>query len=511
MCPIVERTTGRIRDETMRRTRIVTLCVVIAVALTSVLPGVVGQTQGNLPDIPTGVWPRALGFDGTNVWVANGFDNTVIRYDEATGNPIDKTTNKPFVIDPVKAPLSNAAIPVGQMPAAMAWDSGHNTMWVAGFDDKSLTIVDASGKVQNTLGPIGGHPVSMVYAGTFMWVVVQSKAGDGKDGVWQFDTTQGKEKAVKSITVGAFPTAIVASPDNKPPLYLWVANGNEDTISVITNPTDSKTTADSNKFKTTIPPFPISLAFDSAGLWIGNYANTDDHTQGTVIRLDALSGQLAASPAKTTGRGVNVYYGGGHVFVGTGHGQSYTFFDQTGAQNSGDIPLSVLKDNQNLYTGTVLITNKYVYVADWLNDRLVRFTPPSGITPNPTNPASATPLPPTPTLSPTPPACNLPPQLHKGDIGEIKYEPSDPNNAKHMNDPVIIHDQPTKSGKLLGQILSVAHSEKFTVNSEATLDTKDPGNMCFYNVTTADSKITGWIVQGGAGENPPRYYIEPSQ
>ena len=485
----------------MRQTRIVTLCVVIAVALTSVLPGVVGQTQGSLPDIPTGVWPRALGFDGTNLWVANGFDDTVIRYDESTGNPIDITTNKPFVIDPVKAPLSNAAIPVGQMPAAMAWDSVHNTMWVAGFDDKSLTLVDATGKVEKTLAPIGGHPVSIVYAGTFMWVVVQSRAGDGKDGVWQFDTTQGKEQAVKSITVGAFPTAITASPDNKPPLYLWVANGNDDTISVITDPTNSKTTADSSKFTTTIPPFPISLAFDSAGLWIGNYANTDDHTQGTVIRLDALTGQLAAQPGKPTGRGVNVYYGSGHVFVATGHGQSYTFFDQTGTQNSGDIPLNVLKQNPNSYTGAALVTNKYVYVADWLNDRIVRFTPPSAVVPNPTPLATATPIPPTATFTPTPPGCNMPPQLETGDNADVIND--------QFKQPVLVHKDPVQDAKnLTGKQLNPG--DKFTVLDGPVVDTAH-NNVCMYKVQNADQSISGWIVQGDAGETPPRYYIELSK
>src|SRR5579859_565357 len=205
--------------------------------LMSAFPATTGRAQGTLADLPTGVWPRALAFDGTSLWVANGFDSTVIRYDEASGNPIDKTTNKPFVIDPAKAPLSNAAIPVGQMPDAMAWDSVHNTMWVAGYDDLSLTLVsiDPTGKASpktetlaSSTSLLNGQPVAMVSAGGWIWVVGQNQGVGHEDAVWQFDTTT--RKAIKKITVGAFPTAIVTSDDQK---RLWVANGNDDTISMI--------------------------------------------------------------------------------------------------------------------------------------------------------------------------------------------------------------------------------------------------------------------------------------
>lgn len=505
----------------MRRTRIATLGAAVAMALTGVLPGTMSQAQSGTPDLPTGVWPRALAFDGTNLWVANGFDNSVIRYDEASGNPLDKTTNKPFTIDPAKAPLSNAAIPVGQMPDAMAWDSVHSTMWVAGYDDLSLTLVDASGKTQTLASSdskLAGHPVAMVYAGTFMWVVGQSNQGSGEDGVWQFDTS--KKQAIKKIKVGAFPTAIVASSDGK---LLWVTNGNDDTVSLI-DLSNLQSSANAT-FTTTIPAFPIAVTFDSSGLWIGNYANTDDHKQGTAVRIDSVSGHLAALDGKLNGRGVNVYYQNGHTFIATGHGQSVTdYVSQLGQQNTqnglgADMPLSTLKEDPNSYAGTVLATSKYIYVADWLNDRIVRFPMPAAVAINPTPQASATPLPPTLTSTPPPPACNAPPQLHKGDIGEVKFEPDHPTDRENWNADVIVHKQANTTSPILGKIAALHYNEpesqKFTVNSEATLDsdpsdTKFGANLCFYNVTTADGKLTGWIVQGYL-KGQDRYFIEKSQ
>ncbi|MHB8628957.1 MAG: hypothetical protein ACYDBJ_19900 [Aggregatilineales bacterium] len=487
----------------MRRTRIATFCAAVAVALTGVLPGTMSQAQGGAPDLPTGVWPRALGFDGTNLWVANGFDNSVIRYDEATGNPLDKTTNKPFVVDPAKAPLSNAAISVGQMPDAMAWDSVHSTMWVAGYDDLSLTLVDATGKAQ-TLAPsdskLAGHPVAMVYAGTFMWVVGQSKDGSGEDGVWQFDTT--KKQAIKKIKVGSFPTAIVASDDGK---RLWVTNGNDDTVSMI-DLSNLQSSANAT-FTSTIPAFPIAVTFDTSGLWVGNYANTDDHKHGTAIRLDSLSGHLAALDGTLSGRGVNVYYNSGHTFIATGHGQSVTdYISQAGQQNTlnglgADMPLSTLKDDPNSYAGTVLATKKYIYVADWLNDRIVRFPAPPPQAINATPRASATPLPPTPTITPPPSACNLPPQLKPGDAADVIND--------QFKQPVLVHKDPVQDPKnLTGKQLNPG--DKFTVLGGPTIDPAH-NNVCMYKVQNADQSISGWIVQGGAGEKPPRYYIEPSK
>jgi sugar lactone lactonase YvrE len=504
-------------------------------ALVSTLPRTVSQAQNGFSDLPTGIWPRALAYDpdGKILWVANGFDHTVIRYDEATGNPLDKTTNQPVAIDPIKAPLSNAAIQVGLQPAAMAWDSFHHTMWVAGYDDVSLTLItiDPTGKkapsiqtLNSTQSHLNGQPVAMVYADTYIWVVGQNQGAGFEDAVWLFDTV--KYQALTKITVGAFPTSIVAFPDDKTPhqSLLWVTNGNDDTISTIdlTKIDLTKSTnATKDPFKATVPAFPISAAFDSAGLWVGNYFNTDDHKHGAAVRLDSLVGQVMGSDSQLGGRGVNVAYHNGHTFVATGHGQSVIDYNsQTAQQNGlGAVMSLITKDYPITYAGTVLATDKAIYVADWLNDRIVRFPPPAAIAINPTPIATATPIPPTATFTPTPAACNAPPQLHTGDIGEVKFEPDHPTDRDNWNADVQIHKQSNTTSPIIGKIAALHYNEpesqKFTVNSEATLDsdpsdTKYGTNLCFYNVTTASSKITGWIVQGYL-KGQDRYFVVKSQ
>ena len=65
--------------------------------------------------------------------------------------------------------------------------------------------------------------------------------------------------------------------------------------------------------------------------------------------------------------------------------------------------------------------------------------------------------------------------------------------------PVLSKDTET------GELIKVGSG--FTVNEGPTIDS-DHGNVCFYKVTTTDGKINGWVVQGGAGEDPIRYYVD---
>ena len=148
---------------------------------------------GGQQDIISGIWPRALAFDGKNVWIANGFDNTVLRIDEASGKPTDK-----------------APIPVGAMPDTMAWDSDLNLMWVGGYNDQSITIVKADGTIAKKLTvkdgtTLTGHPIAMAYMLGTMFVVGQNNGADGEDGVWAFKTS---DFSFAKTTVGNFPTAI---------------------------------------------------------------------------------------------------------------------------------------------------------------------------------------------------------------------------------------------------------------------------------------------------------------
>ncbi len=471
------------------------LLAVLMVTIT-VQPGYAQSAQGQQVNLPTGVWPRALAFDGQDVWVADGFDNAVIRIGEADGKTIDKTP-----------------IPVGDMPDAMAWDSFHNMMWVGGYNDLSLTLIDGTGKVQQTLtkaggSQLGGHPVGIVYAKTFMWIAGQNDNGNGEDGVWQFDT--GTKQAVKKVAVGNFPTAIVAAPDEK---HLWVANGNDDTVTMIdiTNP-DKPTTA---TFSDSIPAFPIALAFDGAYLWVGNY-------EGTIVKIDGLTGKALTLSFKITGRPVNVATNkapDGHAWIVTGHGASVTDVNsQAGTPNDpkglgANTLLNPIQDPSNskntlsMYAGAALVTTNYVYVADWLNDRLVRFPVPAVIPVSPTVPVTNTAIPPTITVTPTF-QCNMPPQFKPGDYGDVssKTDPEDEN----------MHSDPAISAQKVG-VLPVGH--KFKVEAGPAYD-KD-SKACFYKVIPVDDQFQPdstkampadvWIVEAftSTKQSDLHYFIEP--
>src|SRR5579859_2068999 len=331
--------------------------------------------------VATAVWPRALGWDGTYLWIANGFDSTVLRFNEGSDKLVDSL------------PGIRVGSVTDSMPDAIAPDTFHHTAWVAGFNDFSLTVVDSTGKVQQTITGLAGHPVALAYAKTFMWVVEQNANNTGQDGLVQYDTTA--FKALNTIKVGKFPTAIVpslsptyiATPGSLPTNenLLWVANGGDDTITMIdiTDPSKPKTATFSNG----IPAFPIALAFDSANLWVGNYQNQ-------VVKIDGLTGKPLPLAVPITGRLANVAYQDGHALLITGDDATTIDMDsQAGTETGSNVRLQAVSQNVNSYAGAVLVTYHFVYVADWLNDRVVRFPVPQQIASVPTNTPGPTAVP----------------------------------------------------------------------------------------------------------------------
>lgn len=443
-------------------------------------------------EILTGIWPRALAFDGANIWVINGFDDTVLRLDDVNGRL-----------------LANGTTKVGKQPTSMAWAAVQNTMWVAGYDDFSLTLVDGAGKVTQTLSPqngnpLDGHPISMTFAGGFVWVVTQDK-----DGLTKFDPLS--LKPVKKIAVGHFPTTITASPDGK---TLWVANGNDDSISVIDTTKDGGTVTAT--YTENVPPFPISLTFDGRFLWVGSYdcsykEKEKECKESKVAKLNAADGKVVATNLTLPGRQVAVFYLNGHVWVANAHMQSMTNVNSQTNQEDGLVARTLFGDRDASYTGAVLATTRFVYMADWLNDRLKRIAAPGEIvtfTPAPTG--TSTPIPTATAIPPTEAPCNpnpdFPPRLQTGDKARVIREQNSAENVE-----VNVREKRSLSAKIVSKLTVDSPPFNIVAGPKPSEDTEKE-KLCWYEIETADKSLHGFVIEGGRAKEPDktrsRYYLE---
>jgi YVTN family beta-propeller protein len=100
--------------------------------------------------ITVGNTPHDLAWDGTNMWVANQGDNTIMRIDIDTLEVV-------------------STIPVGKSPDNLLWDGKH--LWVSNAEDGNLLMVDPeTSKIMDTI-TIGDLPSKMVWDGTMVWVI----------------------------------------------------------------------------------------------------------------------------------------------------------------------------------------------------------------------------------------------------------------------------------------------------------------------------------------------------
>ncbi len=93
--------------------------------------------------------PLGVIFDGTNIWVANGLDNTVSKVRPSDGEIL-------------------GTFPVGTTPGGMAFDGAN--IWVANYTTNNVTKLRASdGANLGTFGA-GTHPALVAFDGANIWV-----------------------------------------------------------------------------------------------------------------------------------------------------------------------------------------------------------------------------------------------------------------------------------------------------------------------------------------------------
>ena len=106
-----------------------------------------------LGDVPAG-GPEAVAFDGTHIWVAEQFTNTVTRIDRLTG-------------------LRTGTFAVGTRPVALL--PVGNTLWVANLESDTLTRLRTTDGAALGTVQVGDGPGGLAFDGTHVWVAHRNR------------------------------------------------------------------------------------------------------------------------------------------------------------------------------------------------------------------------------------------------------------------------------------------------------------------------------------------------
>jgi DNA-binding beta-propeller fold protein YncE len=188
--------------------------------------------------VTVGSQPIAIAFDGTNIWVANYGSNTIARYNAATGT------------------IVGVAITVGSLPQALAFDG--TNIWVANYGSNTIARYNAAtGTIVASAIASGSQPIALAFDGTNIWV-----ANNVSNTIARYNTATGT-KVGGDITVGTNPIALAFDGAN-----MWVANYGSNTVMQFNAATGTKVGGD-----ITVGTNPIALAFDGANMWVANYGS----------------------------------------------------------------------------------------------------------------------------------------------------------------------------------------------------------------------------------------------
>ena len=289
-------------------------------AAVTVLPNSVGiidpKSNKVIAPVSVGSRPGAIAFGAGSVWVANGSDRSVSRIDPRT-----RTVRTIFL---------------GRTPTGIAVGGG--AVWVAHGLGGTVSRIDPEFEtvavIDTNAGTFGGtSTASVVVASGAVWVAFGSAVVKRLDPV--------KRRVVKTLYVGAFPSAITAAPSG-----IWVANGGDNTISQIDPTTNavfgpisvsrqpagiaagagaiwvagsgSNAVAEIDpSSRTTLRIIPVghrpeAIAYGEGALWA---ANAKD---GTVMRIDPVKGRVVRT----------IHVGGSPRGIATGAGRVWVTVQQ---------------------------------------------------------------------------------------------------------------------------------------------------------------------------------------
>ena len=227
-----------------------------------------------------GKHPVALLFDGSNVWVANTFDDSLMKL-SPDGSVV-------------------GTFPIGKGPDALAFDGEH--LWVANTGLElttekpppgTISKVTLSGEVIGEF-PVGRWPVTLAFDGDSLWVAnlvdktVMKLSLDGS--------------LVGKIELDHRPRALAVVGDD-----LWVLTDEEGAsngaITVLSSSLEVLTTY-------TTGPIPQSILFDGETVWVANLGDS------TVTRM-ALDGTVLATIEIVDGAPLALGFDGKTIWVAT--------------------------------------------------------------------------------------------------------------------------------------------------------------------------------------------------
>jgi hypothetical protein len=139
-----------------------------------------------------GASPTGIVYAMGSLWVANGGEQNVYRFNPAT-----------FEAGSVGTPIS-----VGERPVAIAF--GEGALWVANSGDDTVTRIDATSFSTSTIPGVGHRPTAISFGDHAVWVASSGGTVNRID--------PGTRRVVKTISVGNVPSGIVVADG-----LVWVA------------------------------------------------------------------------------------------------------------------------------------------------------------------------------------------------------------------------------------------------------------------------------------------------
>lgn len=207
-------------------------------------------------------------FDGTHVWVANQFSNTVSKVNISNGSVA-------------------ANYPVTGNPLGIAYDG--RSIWVSRFAANEVSALDPfTGQVTHTVKTEKG-PGFLLYAGNNIWVANRSSSS-----VQKINASTGAIEG--TYKVGKRPSMMASDGAN-----VWVANSQSKSVSRIS-------AAGVKEFSVAAGGAgAFGVAFDGANIWVSNFFG------GSIVKLSPEGTALAVY---RVGDGLaGMYYLNQHMWV----------------------------------------------------------------------------------------------------------------------------------------------------------------------------------------------------
>jgi DNA-binding beta-propeller fold protein YncE len=211
--------------------------------------------------------PDAVAVGAGATWVVNWQDRTVSRIDR-----------------------SGAVETIGGVPRADHLAVDGDNLWVSSFDRSSVARINArTGEVVESLGVRSRHAEGLAVGGGYLWITNPATVrGQGVETVSRVDLRSGK--VVSRIPVGKTPIF-----DTFGAGALWVANYDDDTVSVVSAGSRNAQTIALGR-----GCGPLGIATGFGAVWVVCYwphrlVRIDARTRRIVSRIPVGIGPLAVS------------------------------------------------------------------------------------------------------------------------------------------------------------------------------------------------------------------------